>query len=100
MTSGGSKGGLDGCSARTNPARRTGPRIREPRGSGAVQPAVSAWEKPKTIRNNPAQASTLPGQSIPGRTAGRLLRIEAIAPAAPTAANTSVTYSQDLPESE
>ncbi|HEY5016661.1 MAG TPA: hypothetical protein VII59_07770 [Streptosporangiaceae bacterium] len=40
----------------------------------AVQPAVSAWENPNTSRNSPADDSTVPGQSIGGRVAGRLVR--------------------------
>src|SRR5690348_644471 len=60
--------------------------------SAAVHPADSAWEQPKTIRNSPAQASTAPGQSIGGLTAGRLLRIQARAPATAIAANTRLTY--------
>ncbi len=60
--------------------------------SAAVHPADSAWEQPKTIRNSPAQASTAPGQSIGGLTAGRLLRIQARAPTAAIAANTRLTY--------
>jgi hypothetical protein len=43
--------------------------------SAAVQPAVSAWENPKTMRNNPAEARTVPAQSIRGRAAGRLPRM-------------------------
>ncbi len=43
--------------------------------SGAAHPAVSAREKPNTIRNSPAEASTVPGQSSRGRVAGRLARM-------------------------
>jgi hypothetical protein len=31
--------------------------------------------EPKTMRNSPAQASTVPAQSIPGRLSGRLVRM-------------------------
>ena len=41
----------------------------------AVQPAVSACENPKTMRNSPAEASTAPAQSIRGRLSGRLVRM-------------------------
>ena len=59
---------------------------------GAVQLAVSACEKPKTIRNSPAQASTAPIQSIRGRTAGRLVWIQIRAPATARAAKIRLTY--------
>jgi len=74
-TRSGSNGWLTRRSARTNAASWSRPRAREPIVSTAVQPAVSAWEKPKTMRNRPAEASTVPGQSIRGREAGRLLRM-------------------------
>jgi hypothetical protein len=67
---------------------------REPIVSAAVHPAVSAWEKPKTMQNNPAPASTAPGQSIRGRVDERLLRINANAPATAIAADTRLTYRQ------
>jgi hypothetical protein len=81
MTRSGRSGWLDRCSATTNAVSRTAPRIREPRVSVAVQPAVSAREKPKTMRNSP-----VPGQSIRGGLAGRLLRTYARAPATAIAA--------------
>ena len=79
-------------SASTNPASTSTPTTRLPIVSGAVHPAVSAWEKPKTMRNSPAQASTAPGQSIGGLVAGRLLRMYTSAPAMAMAANTRLTY--------
>src|SRR5438445_5817419 len=61
----------------TNPASSTTPPTSEPRVSAAVHPAVAAWEKPSTIANGAAQASTAPGQSIRGLPAGRPPRMTA-----------------------
>src|ERR1700733_8034934 len=82
MTRSGSSGWLPRRSATTNAARSTTRRISEPSVSPAVQPAVSAWEKPKTMRKSPAQARTAPVKSIRGLLAGRVLVSYAPAPAA------------------
>src|SRR5258706_8172543 len=88
----GSKGGRERSSTTATPARSTAPAAREPIVGGAVHPAVSAREKPKTIRNRPTHPRTAPGQSIRGRTSGRLGGIQVSAPATAIAAKIKLTY--------
>ena len=93
MTRSGSSGWLTRCSARQKAASSTTPRASDPSVSGAVQPPVSAWEKPKTMQNRPDDASSVPAQSSRGRLAGLLPCMYISAPATATAAKIRLTYS-------
>src|SRR6202020_399103 len=57
------------------------------------QPPVSAWEKPKTMQNRPADASSVPAQSSRGRLAGLLPWLDISAPGQAHAGKIRLTYS-------
>ena len=79
-------------SAKPNAASRTRPAASDPMVSVAVQPAVSACEKPNTMQNRPDDASTAPAQSIRGRFAGVEVCMYMSAPVTAMAAKIRLTY--------
>ena len=89
----GRSGSATRASIQTKSASSAAPEARSATVSGLLQLEVSAWERPKTIANRPAETVAVPARSSRGVFAGAAsLRSSASAPTTVSAAKSTLTY--------
>src|SRR6266540_6518669 len=97
----GRSGSATRASIQTKSASSAAPEARSATVSGLLQLEVSAWERPKTTANRPAETVAVPARSSRGVFAGAAsLRSSASAPTTVSAAKSTLTYNDEAPVEE